>query len=236
MSLPAELHEESAVAAVCGRRIVITGGSGFLGVSLATHLTSLGAEVVIVSRSRPVAGAWQYCSWDGRTLGDWQRVLEGAFGVVNLAGRSCSRWGRRRSRWRHTRCRPVLLIEQRAFRLHRDRLEHWNRCRWFVVNPGPPGIVPPNRNVNRLFAPADRETFSTGQHCNGNHHFLRCHAPVIAIFPHSIPQPFAPRGHETVAGSQHPGSGNHQLILRRISDSRPPSLASSQFVPESSAF
>ena len=88
MSLPAELHEESAVAAVCGRRIVITGGSGFLGVSLATHLTSLGAEVVIVSRSRPVAGAWQYCSWDGRTLGDWQRVLEGAFGVVNLAGRS----------------------------------------------------------------------------------------------------------------------------------------------------
>ncbi|MBX3324226.1 MAG: DUF1731 domain-containing protein [Phycisphaeraceae bacterium] len=69
------------------RHIVIAGGSGFLGVSLATHLRAMGREVVIVSRSRP-AGAFAHESWDGATVGSWARVLDGAAGLVNLAGRS----------------------------------------------------------------------------------------------------------------------------------------------------
>ena len=35
------------------RKIVIAGGSGFLGVSLAHHLTGLGGSVVILSRNAP---------------------------------------------------------------------------------------------------------------------------------------------------------------------------------------
>lgn len=70
-------------------QIVIAGGSGFLGVSLATHLAELGATVVILSRTPPRSPApWRHVSWDGRTLGDWSRELEGARGLVNLAGRS----------------------------------------------------------------------------------------------------------------------------------------------------
>jgi nucleoside-diphosphate-sugar epimerase len=43
------------------KRIVIAGGSGFLGISLATHLTERGAEVVILSRTPPkVRGAWKH--------------------------------------------------------------------------------------------------------------------------------------------------------------------------------
>jgi uncharacterized protein (TIGR01777 family) len=69
--------------------IVIAGGSGFLGVSLATHLASSGEAVVLLSRHPPkIAGPWRHVSWDGRTLGDWRRELDGAGGVVNLAGRS----------------------------------------------------------------------------------------------------------------------------------------------------
>lgn len=71
------------------RKIVVAGGSGFLGISLSRHLASLGASVVILSRTAPrVAGPWQHCQWDGRTLGAWKNELDGAGGLVNLAGRT----------------------------------------------------------------------------------------------------------------------------------------------------
>jgi uncharacterized protein len=70
-------------------RIVIAGGSGFLGVSLATHLAASGGSIVLISRHLPKArGPWRHVSWDARTLGDWRRELDGAIGLVNLAGRS----------------------------------------------------------------------------------------------------------------------------------------------------
>lgn len=69
--------------------VVIAGGAGFLGISLAAHLHDLGVPVVLLSRSRPkVSGPWTHEPWDGRTLGEWRRVLDGAAGLVNLAGRS----------------------------------------------------------------------------------------------------------------------------------------------------
>lgn len=71
------------------RRIVIAGGSGFLGISLATHLATLGQSVVILSRRPPkVAGPWRHVAWDARSLGEWSKELDGAAGLVNLAGRS----------------------------------------------------------------------------------------------------------------------------------------------------
>ncbi len=70
-------------------RIVIAGGSGFLGTSLAFHLATHGASIVILSRRPPkISGPWTHVSWDGRSLGDWLRQLEGATGLVNLTGRS----------------------------------------------------------------------------------------------------------------------------------------------------
>jgi uncharacterized protein len=70
-------------------RIVIAGGSGFLGVSLATHLADSGRPVVILSRHSPqVPGSWRHVTWDARSAGEWHRELEGAAGLVNLAGRS----------------------------------------------------------------------------------------------------------------------------------------------------
>lgn len=70
-------------------RIVIAGGSGFLGVSLAHHLASCGHSIVLLSRSPPeVSGPWTHVPWDARSLGDWSRVLDGAAGLVNLVGRT----------------------------------------------------------------------------------------------------------------------------------------------------
>lgn len=70
-------------------RIVIAGGSGFLGTSLATHLTNCGHDVVVLSRqSTSTAKPWRQATWDGRSVGEWRRELDGAHGLVNLAGRS----------------------------------------------------------------------------------------------------------------------------------------------------
>ncbi len=83
------MNAESTGKPWTGRRVVIAGGSGFLGVSLAFHLAELGAEVVILSRSKSrMQGPWRQVTWDGRTQGPWSVELQGAAGLVNLAGRS----------------------------------------------------------------------------------------------------------------------------------------------------
>lgn len=71
------------------QRVVIAGGSGFLGVSLALHLEKKGFEVTLLSRSRPkFDGPWKHVVWDGRSLGEWTSCISGATAIVNLAGRS----------------------------------------------------------------------------------------------------------------------------------------------------
>ena len=78
-----------AMVDLTGKRIVIAGGSGFLGLSMATHFAGVGADVTILSRSTPKAiGRWKHWVWDGRTLGDWAEAIDGADAVVNLAGRT----------------------------------------------------------------------------------------------------------------------------------------------------
>ena len=71
-----------------GNRIIIAGGSGFLGISLAQHLSAAGAEVTILSRRAPAPGPWRHIPWDARTLADWSSALDGAAGLVNLVGRT----------------------------------------------------------------------------------------------------------------------------------------------------
>ncbi len=69
--------------------VVIAGGSGFLGVSLALHLGASGRSVVILSRSPPKpSGPWKHVPWDARTPGEWRRELDGASGLINLTGRT----------------------------------------------------------------------------------------------------------------------------------------------------
>ena len=71
-------------------RIILAGGSGFIGRHLSDALTAGGYEVVVLTRSPPAdapAGV-RFVRWDGTTLGDWAAELDGARAVVNLAGRN----------------------------------------------------------------------------------------------------------------------------------------------------
>ena len=73
------------------KRIIIAGGSGFLGRLLAKALADRGDEVVILTR-RPGAdyAPARAVYWDGRTLGPWAAELEEADAVVNMAGKNVS--------------------------------------------------------------------------------------------------------------------------------------------------
>jgi len=71
------------------RRVIIAGGSGFLGVSLARHLSTAGWSIVILSRHRPKPeGPWRHVCWDARKLGEWSCELDGAAALINLVGRN----------------------------------------------------------------------------------------------------------------------------------------------------
>ena len=71
------------------KKIIIFGGSGFLGVNLAKALLKKEYEVLIVSRNKPKEqGTWKFVSWDAQTLGDWVQELEDAEAFVNLVGRT----------------------------------------------------------------------------------------------------------------------------------------------------
>lgn len=76
-------------------RVVVTGGTGFIGATLVSALLRDGHAVAVLTR-RPAAvppGA-EAVAWDARSAGAWRRALAGADAVVNLAGESIAarRW------------------------------------------------------------------------------------------------------------------------------------------------
>jgi len=77
-------------------KVLISGGSGFIGSHLVASLVNVGHEVVVLSRrpetKAPPKGV-RYVGWDGRTPNaDWVKELSGAQGIINLAGASIGSW------------------------------------------------------------------------------------------------------------------------------------------------
>ena len=71
------------------KKIVIAGGTGYIGRILSQHLIEKGYRIVVLSRfHRPVQENVSFLKWDGRTLGPWTHALENASAVINLNGKS----------------------------------------------------------------------------------------------------------------------------------------------------
>ncbi len=70
------------------RRIVLAGGTGFIGTFLRQRLAADGYEVVLLTRS-PIqnGGEIRQVPWDGQNLGDWKTELERSHALINLSGR-----------------------------------------------------------------------------------------------------------------------------------------------------
>jgi uncharacterized protein len=97
------------------KRVILAGGSGFLGTLLSKYLTEQGYEVIVLTR-RPnqSAGVVKEIHWDGRTLGPWAEHLNGARAVVNLAGKSvnCRYTTENRREINESRVNSVRVIGQ----------------------------------------------------------------------------------------------------------------------------
>ncbi|GGS21211.1 TIGR01777 family oxidoreductase [Deinococcus knuensis] len=89
MTTRPDLHGPERVQSGAAPRLVIAGGSGFLGRAVARHFAAQDWDVVIVSRSRPpVPTPGRWVPWDALRQGGWVRELDGAAAVLNLAGRT----------------------------------------------------------------------------------------------------------------------------------------------------
>jgi uncharacterized protein len=70
-------------------RIVFAGGSGFIGNALTKLFSLRDYEVFILTRKiRERGDGVREIGWDGKHLGEWIQVLDGAEAVINLAGKS----------------------------------------------------------------------------------------------------------------------------------------------------
>ena len=73
------------------QRIVIAGGSGFVGRGLTAELLARNLSVTVLTRApKPRAEGVAEIAWDGKTFGGWAKSLDGADAVINLAGHSIS--------------------------------------------------------------------------------------------------------------------------------------------------
>jgi uncharacterized protein (TIGR01777 family) len=93
-------------------KAVLAGGSGFLGRALARELAAAGWEVVILTRDPETchiiddkSAAIRAVAWNGATVGNWRKELEGAAALVNFTGRSIN--------CRHTLENSRAILESR---------------------------------------------------------------------------------------------------------------------------
>jgi len=71
------------------KRVLLAGGSGFLGQALAGALVARKYEVVVLTRSpQERSDGVTEVEWDGAHIGEWITFLDGAEAIVNLTGRN----------------------------------------------------------------------------------------------------------------------------------------------------
>ena len=87
-------------------KVVIAGGSGFLGQALSASLLQDGYEVVILGRGNKSGLRGEFVKWDAKTMGSWCQQLEGALALFNLTGRSID--------CRYTEKNKALILNSRV--------------------------------------------------------------------------------------------------------------------------
>jgi uncharacterized protein (TIGR01777 family) len=101
------------------RRIAIAGGTGFIGRAVFKHLLTRGYDVIVLTRSpRPREDGVREEYWDGQTLGPWAKLVDGAHGVINLAGKNvnCRYTPRARDEMNQSRMLAVRVMHEAVAR------------------------------------------------------------------------------------------------------------------------
>ena len=98
-------------------RVIITGGTGFIGRQLAADLHQAGHQVIVLSRNpaqvtgMPAGVALE--AWDGRSAKGWGHLADGAGAIINLAGERVA-GASPALRWSEERKRRICQSRQQA--------------------------------------------------------------------------------------------------------------------------
>jgi uncharacterized protein (TIGR01777 family) len=131
------------------RKLIIAGGSGFLGQCFAQHLADTADddwEIVILSRSKPkiveTIDTISHAKWDGRSLGVWTQQLRECTHVLNLAGRSvdCRKTPGRCDEILRSRVESTRVLGE-AFRSIEHEPEVWVQMSTAHIYGDPPSTV-----------------------------------------------------------------------------------------------
>jgi uncharacterized protein len=112
------------------QRVILAGGTGFLGNLLARRFTKRGDEVIVLTRSpRSRTDGVREILWDGQTLGEWAKVIDGAQTLVNLSGRSvnCRYHARHQEEILNSRVRSTRVLGEAMMRCVRPP-SVWLNC------------------------------------------------------------------------------------------------------------
>ena len=90
-------------------RIVIAGGSGFIGEAVVRRLVARGDDVAVLSRNPAKVRVGRGVVWDGRTQGPWSEEIAHADAIVNLAGENVGE-----GRWTEARKRKLIASRVNA--------------------------------------------------------------------------------------------------------------------------
>ena len=70
-------------------KIIIAGGTGFLGQSIIRRLLENGYEIIVLTRGKKEhSNGINYVHWDAKSTGAWIHKLEGSKAIINLVGKS----------------------------------------------------------------------------------------------------------------------------------------------------
>jgi uncharacterized protein len=68
------------------KRIVVSGGTGYIGSALVKYLTDRGDSVTVLTRGPAREGNPRSVTWDPYQVGEWAKAIDGVDAVVHLAG------------------------------------------------------------------------------------------------------------------------------------------------------
>ncbi|MBX2989920.1 MAG: TIGR01777 family oxidoreductase [Bacteroidetes bacterium] len=138
-------------------KIVIAGGTGFIGRNVMEHFAASSHSVVLLSRNPAAVKVPQWpnvhvVKWDGRTAGAWYSEIEGADAIVNLAGESIGG-----KRWTSNQKQKILESRINATRA---LIESVNRAK-----KKPPVLI--NGSAVGYYGPVESDDV-TESHARGN--------------------------------------------------------------------
>lgn len=88
------------------KKVIVAGANGFIGGHLVPLLAKKYEVISLTRRPEEIQGS-RNVLWDGKSVGDWAKELEGAHAVINLSGKSVN--------CRHNEANKKAILNSRVF-------------------------------------------------------------------------------------------------------------------------